>query len=547
MLKNGFIFILWGLLQFACSPKKKEIDLLLYGAKIYTVDSSFSIQSAMAVDHGRILETGEQEALMQKYQAREMLNAGGQTVWPGLIDAHCHFSGYATDKWKCDLRGTTSFNEVIERVKRYAQKGPMFWIYGRGWDQNDWKDNQFPDKSKLDELFPDRPVLLKRIDGHAALVNQYVLDKFGITAMTKVNGGSVELKNGKPSGMLIDNAMDLVDTQVPMPGDSLAKVYFKKAEEECFALGLTGVHDCGISEHTLELLEQEQRSGNLRMKIFALLNNDSLYYSKWLKNGVYQTDRLRMGGFKVYSDGALGSRGACLLQAYADKPGWKGFFLSDTAQLEKLAAAMSITNLQLCSHAIGDSANRYMLKLYARALKGKNTRRWRIEHAQVLNEADFHYFGDYDIIPSVQPTHATSDMYWAEKRLGSHRLKNAYAYKRLLQISGRIALGTDFPVEDISPVKTFYAAVYRKDSKAYPDSGFQKENALSPEEALRGMSIWAAYAAFEEHGKGSLETGKAADFILLDRDPATCPEKDVLGTRVLATYINGEKVYQNPQ
>lgn len=531
----------------ACSESKKEVDLIVHNAKIYTVDSAFSIQQALAVKDGKIEALGNDAEILEQYVATKVVNAEGKSMFPGLIDAHCHFTGYATDMWKCDLTGTTSFEDVLERVKAYAKTAPMQWIYGRGWDQNDWAKKEFPDKSELDRLFPDRPVFLKRIDGHAALVNQKALDLCGVTLNTRVRGGSLEQKNGKLSGLLLDNAMDLVDLKIPSVNDSLAKVYFEKAQAHCFELGLTGLHDCGISEHTFELLRETEASGLLKIGVFALLSDDSTYYERWIRKGPYKGKRLKVGGFKIYGDGALGSRGACLKEAYSDKPGWKGFLLTDTFRLRQIARKLVESPFQYCTHAIGDSANRYMLKLYASVLKTKNDRRWRIEHAQVVDSSDFHFFADYSILPSVQPTHATSDMYWAGDRLGKKRLKHAYAYKKLLLQNGYIPLGTDFPVESISPIKTFYAAVERKDAKAYPQGGFQTENALTREEALRGMTIWAARAAFEEKEKGSLEKGKNADFILVDTDLMSCPADAILNTKVIQTYCKGENVFSRNQ
>ena len=472
-----------------------------------------------------------------------MIDAQGKAVFPGFIDAHCHFTGYATDLWKCDLVGTQSFDEVVQKIKAYSKNAPMEWIYGHGWDQNDWNVKEFPDKKSLDSLFPDRPVFLKRIDGHAALANQKAIDLAGINANTKVEGGSIEKKNGNLTGIFIDNAMDLVEKVIPRISDSLAKKYFLQLQDECFSQGLTGVHDCGISEHTVELIDQEQKSGRLKMKIFALLSDSSVYYQRWIKRGPYQTERLHVGGFKLYADGALGSRGACLLKEYDDKKGWKGFLLNTSQHFKDVAQMLVNTKFQMCTHAIGDSGNREILSIYARALKGKNDKRWRIEHAQVVNENDFKTFGAYNIIPSVQPTHATSDMYWAGDRLGKERIKNAYAYQNLLQQNGWMPLGTDFPVEYISPFKTFYAAVVRQDANAYPKNGFQKENALTREQTIRGMTIWAAKAAFEENEKGSLQVGKSADFIILDQDLMKCKEDEILKTKVERTYINGEWVY----
>lgn len=541
MLKNTFIFTL--AILFSCSPKKEKVDIIVHHTKICSVDSTFNIYEAMAIKNGKIVEIDNNQIILNKYEAKQTINLNGKFIFPGFIDAHCHFTGYASDLWKCDLTGTKSYEDILEKIKNYSNSAPMYWIYARGWDQNDWELNEYPNKKELDKLFPSRPVFLKRIDGHAALVNQVALDLFGINTKTKVKGGSIELKEGKLTGMLIDNAMDLVDKKIPIISDSLAKKYYKIIEKKCFSFGLTQVHDCGVSEKTIELIDHEQKNGKLKIKIFALLQDDPSYYEKWLKKGVYKTERLTVGGFKLYADGSLGSRGACLMHPYNDKVNWNGFLLNDSYRMNEIAQKLCKSNFQLCTHAIGDSANRETLKIYALALKTKNNKRWRIEHAQVLNKSDLKYFDNYSIIPSVQPTHATSDMYWAEKRLGKIRIKEAYAYNDLLKAAGCIALGTDFPVEDISPFKTFYAAVVRQDSIGFPDKGFQKENALSRKNALKGMTIWAAYANFEETKIGSLEKGKMADFIILDTDLLSCNFEKIIKTKVLATYINGEKVY----
>ena len=526
----------------SCNTKQKA-SLIIHHAKIYTVDNTFSIAEAMAIKDGKLLAVGTNDEILKKYEADETTDAKGKTIFPGFIDAHCHFTGFATDMWKCSLVGTQSFEEVIDSIKSYSLHAPMQWIYGRGWDQNDWADKNYPDKKILDSLFPDRPVFLKRIDGHAALANQTALNIAGITHQTKVNGGSIELKNGQPTGLLIDNAMDIVEKKIPLLHDSLAKKYFMEMQKSCFEEGLTGVHDCGISEHTVDLIDAEQKAGNLKIKIFALLTDSAHYYDKWIAKGPYITDRLHVGGFKLYADGALGSRGACLKESYSDKQGWKGFLLSDENHFSEIAKKLGNSKLQMCTHAIGDSGNHVLLYMYASVLKGKNDRRWRIEHAQVVNENDFHLFADYNIIPSVQPTHATSDMYWAQDRIGPQRIKTAYAYQQLLKTNNWMPLGTDFPVEYISPLKTFFAAVVRKDAKDFPVGGFQIENALTRQQAIMGMTIWAAKAAFEEKIKGSLEAGKAADFIFLDNDLMSCPENLILKTKVLGTYVNGEKVY----
>jgi len=532
------------LLLYAVSCKQKEtVDHIIYDATVYTVDSVFSVQQAIAVKNGKIIAVGSNAGILQSFQSALTEKATGKFIYPGLIDAHCHFTGYATDMWKCDLTGTASFDAVLDRLKSYAATATTQWLYGRGWDQNDWPEKTFPDKTKLDSLFPDRPVFLKRIDGHAVLVNQKALDIAGITAALKVPGGSIEVKSGKLTGMLIDNAMDLAEKAIPLISDAEAMRYFKQAQDSCFQYGITGVHDCGISEHTVDLVDAAQTAGALYMKIFALLSDSTPYYQRWLQRGVYKTELLHVGGFKLYADGALGSRGACLLQPYSDKPGWNGFLLSATEHFNEVAALLARSNFQMCTHAIGDSANRKILSAYAAVLKEKNDKRWRIEHAQVVNETDFIYFNNFSIVPSVQPTHATSDMYWAGERLGKTRIKNGYAYKKLLAQNGWIALGTDFPVEDINPFKTFYAAVVRKDSNGYPKTGFQTENALTRKEALQGMTIWAAKAAFEEREKGSLEKGKAADFFVCDKDLMKTGDETILQTKVSATFVNGKKIY----
>ena len=540
--KLGTLSIVFLMLLSSCLNTNKA-SLIVYNAKIYTIDSSFNQVEAMAIKDGKIVATGTTESILKQFEADSMIDAMGNTIFPGFIDAHCHFTGFANDSWKCNLVGTTSFKEVIDSVLSYSKSAPMLWIYGRGWDQNDWEEKSFPDKKILDSLFPDRPVFLKRIDSHAALANQKALDMSGVNETSVITGGSFEKNQGKLTGLLLDNAMSLVENKIPNIPDRLSKKYFCQLQHLCFAVGLTSVHDCGISEHIIDLIDEEQQSGLLKMKIFALLSDSAQYYDKWIKKGPYITDRLHVGGFKLYADGALGSRGACLLDNYTDKPKWKGFLLSDKKHFQEIANKLIHAEFQLCTHAIGDSGNREVLSIYAAVLKGKNDKRWRIEHAQVVDGNDLKFFRDNNIIPSVQPTHATSDMYWAEARLGPNRISSAYAYQTLLKQNGWMPLGTDFPVEDISPFKTFYAAVFRRDGKGFPANGFQKEHALSREQAIRGMTIWAAKAAFEEKEKGSLEVGKAADFILLDKDLMKCKEEDVLNTKVLSTYINGERVY----
>ena len=522
---------------------QKHADFIITNAKIYTVNQNFDTAESMAISNGKIVAVGRSADILKKYKSANIQDLQGKSVFPGLIDAHCHFTGFATDQWKCELWRTKSWDEVITRISEYAKTAPKEWLYGRSWDQNDWAVKEFPNKEKLDQLFPNRPVYLKRIDGHAAVANQKALDIAGVTKDSKILGGEIEVKNGKLTGILVDNAMLLVEKHIPEIEDIEAIQYFSDLQKECFSYGLTSLHDCGITERTLDRLEKAQSQGKLQMKIFALLEDNPAYYDRWIKKGRYTNKNITVGGFKVYSDGALGSRGACLIHDYSDKKGWKGFLLSERTHFENLAKKLKNSNLQMATHAIGDSANRTILQIYGDVLGGKNDRRWRIEHAQIIEKNDFDLFGKYSIIPSVQPTHATSDMYWAVDRLGKDRLKYSYAYEDLLKQNGWLPLGTDFPVEEISPLKTFYAAVARKDSKHYPDNGFQKENALTREQAIRGMTIWAAKSAFQENEIGSLELGKSADFIIVDQDLMTVAEDQILDTKVLETFSNGKKVF----
>src|SRR5215203_506579 len=542
MIRILVLFIVLTFVNFSFGQKKK-VDLLLYNAKIYTVDNKFSIASALAIKDGRILDVSESKTILQKYNGKKVENLQGKFIYPGFIDAHAHFYSYGLGLQTADLVGTTSWEQVLNTLQTFAKRNTEGWITGRGWDQNDWPVKEYPTKEKLDLLFPDRPVLLRRIDGHGAIANQKALDLAGVKPGDYLAGGELEIKNGKLTGILIDNAVGLVAARIPGPSLTQMKNALLGAQANCFAVGLTTVDDCGLDYKTVLLIDSLQKTKELKMRVYAMLSDEPHNYNFLFQKGKIKTDYLNVRSFKVYSDGALGSRGACLLQPYSDKSNWTGFLLSSQQHFDSVANIISQQGFQMCTHAIGDSGNRTMLNIYAKYLHGKNDQRWRIEHAQVVNENDFSLFGQNNIIPSVQPTHATSDMYWAGDRLGQQRVKGAYAYKQLMEQNGWIPLGTDFPVEDISPIKTFYAAVFRVDAKDYPKGGYQIENGLSREQALRGMTIWAAKSNFEEDEKGSLERGKLADFVILDKDVMTINAKDVLKTSVIATYVGGEKVY----
>lgn len=553
-MRPFFLFMLLVATFFSCAPQKMQVDLIITNAKAYTVNEKFDTVEAIAIKAGKIVAVGKNDDILSKYASNKVEDAQGKALYPGFIDAHAHFYRYGESLQTCDLVGTKSWAEIIERVKVFANKNAkntegvnninQNWLVGRGWDQNDWAVKEYPSKTQLDVLFPKRPVLLSRVDGHGAIVNQAALDLAQIKPNQKLVGGEIETKNGVLTGVLVDNAVDLVASKIPQSNASQSRQALLDAQGNCFAVGLTSVVDCGLDFPIVDIIDKMNVAKELKMRLYVMLSDDSLNYAYLFKRGIIKTDYLNVRSFKLYADGALGSRGACLLHPYADRPNHYGFLLKNAAYYEAITKQIYDKGFQACTHAIGDSANREILRIYAQVLKGKNDKRWRIEHAQVVNSQDFKHFGNYNIVPSVQPTHATSDMYWAKDRLGSEAVKGAYAFKQLLQENGWIPLGTDFPVEDISPILTFYAAVARQDAKGFPDKGFQMENVLTRQETLRGMTIWAAKGSFEEQEKGSLEVGKFADFILLDQDLMTVEKEKMLATKVLKTWVGGELVFE---
>ena len=535
----GFSLIV-GLLLSSCQSK---VDLIVHNANVYTLGQNNLKASAFVVDDGKFVDVGGEE-LLEQYTAKKVLDLQELPVYPGFIDSHCHFLSLGLSLNKVDLVGTKSFEDVLDRVKRYATNKELNAITGRGWDQNDWKIKRLPNKEQLDLLFPDIPVALRRIDGHAMLVNQKALDLAGITLDTGVTGGQIVKENGKLTGVLIDAPMQMVTNILPKPSVEDKIKSLQDAEEISFANGLTTVSVAGLDREDIFLIDSLHKTGALTIRVYAMISNSQDNVDYFLKEGPYKTDKLNVRSFKVYADGALGSRGAALKDSYSDLDNHTGAFITSKDSLEALAYKLSASPFQMNTHAIGDAANQVVLEAYNKALVFSDDPRWRVEHAQIIDTNDIKLF-NRKILPSVQPTHATSDMYWAEDRLGEDRLYGAYANKALLEQSGRIALGTDFPVEDVNPFKTFYAAVVRKDSEAFPEEGYLPENKLSEIEALKGMTIWGAYANFEGKEKGSIEAGKVADFIILDRDIIKVSEKRILKTRVVATLVDGKIVYSN--
>ena len=563
------VFLLLTTLLFSACSHKERADKLFFGGTIYTVDLTNSKVECVVVKDGKIIFTGTKKEADEKYAVDSSIDLHGKFMYPGFIDAHCHFYGYAMDMKKVDLYGTKSWEEVLQKVNSFVdgkkntkqefKKGE--WILGRGWDQNDWEKKEFPDNEELNKMFPDNPVFLVRVDGHAAITNQKALTIAGIKPLDKIAGGSIEitLKGGyfatheniydsKPmkvrlSGILIDNAMELVRKNIPEWNDEEKTKLLQQAQENCFAVGLTTISDAGLTKENIFLLDTLQKQGKIKMRTYCMVADSAESKTYFFEHGVYKTDFMHVCAMKFYADGALGSRGACLLKPYSDDATNFGFLLSSQNYFEQQAKLCFEKGFQMCTHCIGDSANRFMLNLYAKILGGKNNRRWRNEHCQVVNENDFHFFGDYNIVPSVQPCFATSDMPWAEKRIGADRMSGAYAWQKMLKQCGYVSCGSDFPVESINPLYGFYAAITRKDHDGNPKEGFQMQDALSRIEALRGMTIWAAFADFEEKEKGSIEVGKFADFTILDEDIMTAPEENLWNIKVLQTWIGGEKVY----
>ena len=527
---------------FTSCQQQEKADIIIINANAYTVNNNFDKAESFAIKDGKFIAVGTNAEIQSKYAPLETIDAKNQTVLPGLIDAHCHFYGLGLSLQKVNLRGTKSYDDVLEKLVAFKKEKDADYITGRGWDQNDWEIKEFPTKEKLDKLFPNTPVAIRRVDGHALLVNEAALKYSGISSTKfpkNITGGEFLQKNGKLTGVLIDAAMQYIKT--PNSSKKEAVQGLLDAQKVSFSYGLTTVNDAGLGRKTIELMDSLQKSGDLKMRVYAMVSVSQKNLDYYLSKGIIKTERLNVRSFKVYGDGALGSRGAAMRKSYSDRDNHLGAMIYKPKRYTEIAAQIAKSDFQMNTHAIGDSANTHILKTYKTALKGQKDRRWKIEHAQIISPEDFDLFDN--IVPSIQPTHATSDMYWAKDRVGAERMKGAYAYKDLLKKYGSVALGTDFPVERVSPFLTFYAAAIRKDINNYPKDGFQMENALTREETLKGMTIWAAHSNFEENEKGSIEVGKFADFVILDQNIMEVVGSKIPNTKVKATYVNGEKVY----
>jgi predicted amidohydrolase YtcJ len=527
---------------FISCQQQEKADLIVINANAYTVNGSFDKAESFAIKDGKFIGVGSNDAIQNKFIATETVDAKNKTIVPGLIDAHCHFFGLGLSLQKVNLRGTKSYDEILEKLVAFKKEKNSEYITGRGWDQNDWEVKEFPTKEKLDKLFPNTPVAIRRVDGHALLVNEAALKYSGISSTKlpkKITGGEFIQKDRKFTGVLIDAAMSYI--KIPNTSKKESIQGLLDAQKRSFSLGLTTVDDAGLGKFAIDLIDSLQQTGDLKMRVYAMVSASQENLDHYISKGITKTDRLNVRSFKVYGDGALGSRGAAMKKSYSDRENHLGALIYKPKRYTEIAAQIAKSSFQMNTHAIGDSANSHILKTYKMALTGQKDRRWRIEHAQIIAPEDFDKFDN--IIPSIQPTHATSDMYWAKDRVGAKRMKGAYAYKDLLNKYGMVALGTDFPVERVSPFLTFYAAAIRKDTDNYPKDGFQMENALTREQTLRGMTIWAAHSNFEENEKGSIEVGKFADFVILNQNIMEVEGAKIPNTKVIGTYVNGEKVY----
>ena len=541
-------FCILTILHTGCNFKSNHADLILHNAVGLVCDGSPLNASsiAIAIENGKIVATGPEREILNSFNADVKIDLRQSVVYPGLIDAHAHFTGYALSTLEVDLVDSESYDEVLSRLKTFSKSHTSGWLTGRGWDQNKWTPSTYPTLTLLDNLFPSRPVAIRRIDGHALLANSAALRIAGMTEVRSIKGGEmISFEDGSPSGVLIDGAADSLLAFIPPHDGPTKDAALIQAQHDLFALGLTTVVDAGLDVADIRRIDSLHRTGDLTIRIVAMASGTYPNLDSAFAVGPHRTDRLIAQSIKFYMDGSLGSRGAALLEPYSDRQTHSGFIFQDSAEFRTTLDLANELGFQVATHCIGDSAVRNVLNLYNSVLGGQNDKRWRIEHAQVVSPSDLPLFTSASVIPSVQPTHATSDMYWAGKRLGRNRIRTAYAYRDLQDVLGILPLGTDMPVEDIDPRKTFYAATIRKDSEGYPSEGYHIDQSISRESALYGMTLWAAIANFHEEEVGSIEVGKWADLVVMDRNLLTTAPDQILDTKILRTFVAGVQTYDS--
>jgi len=537
----------------AQQPRTAPADLVVTNARIYTVDETRPVVEALAVRGGRVVFAGSRRGAMTLAgAATRVMDLGGRTVIPGMTDAHAHLLGLGAALRTVDLTGASSYDEVIARVAARAREAPAgSWILGRGWDQNRWPDTRFPTHDALSAAVPDRPVWLERVDGHAGLANARAMRAAGVTAATRdPEGGRVERDGaGAPTGVFVDNAQGLVDRAVPEATREELRASVLAAVKEANRWGLVAIHDAGATRRTIEVYEELARAGRFDLRDYVMVADDSASLDHYFRLGprsALHGGRLWVRAVKLYADGALGSRGAALLAPYSDDPNNTGLLVSAPEHIRRRTERALRAGFQVNTHAIGDRGNRVVLDAYERALAAvpRADPRLRVEHAQVVSPEDIPRFAALGVIPSMQASHQTSDMGWAERRVGAERIKGAYAWRSLLRTGVVIPNGSDFPVEQVNPLIGFHSAVTRQDPQNQPPGGWYPEQRMTRDEALRAMTIWPAYAAFMEKDAGSLSPGKYADFVVLDQDIMEVPAERIMATRVLATYLGGKAVYE---
>ncbi len=539
--------------QSAAPAPAAPADLIVTNARVYTADDTRPLVEAFAVRDGRIVFVGSQrEAALLKGGATQVLDAAGRTIIPGMVDAHAHLAGLALKMRAVDLVGSRSLDEVIARVVERAKTLPKgTWITGRGWDQNAWADTRFPSHEALSAALPDHPVLLTRVDGHAGYANAAAMRLAGLTRATKDPDGGKILKDaqGNPTGVLIDRAQGIVGAKVPNFSRDEMRSALKEAIARMHSLGLVGMHDAGASRANIDLFEDMAQKQELNLRLYVMVGDDSAalrhYFGLGPRSSLYN-GQVWVRAVKLYADGAMGSRGAALLEPYSDDPNNTGLLLSAPQHIQDVAEAGLKAGFQINTHAIGDRGNRMVLDAYEKALGTvpRGDHRFRVEHAQILHHDDIPRFAQLGVIPSMQASHQTSDMYWIAKRIGPSRLYGAYAWQALLQTGVVIPNGSDFPVEEVNPLISFHAAIARQDARDWPAGGWFPEQKMSREDALRSMTIWPAYSGFQEKELGSITAGKYADFVMLDQDIMRVPVEMVLKTKVMATYVGGKAVFE---
>ena len=545
------IFFFTMLINSGAQERNKKATLILYNGKIITMTKDIPQAEAIAVSNNKIIYVGSNaEALKMKDVRSALIDLKGATVLPGLTDAHMHLISLGQSLVKLNVTGTASKDEVIKKVKEEAMKLiPGKWLTGEGWDQNDWPVKEFPDRKDLDEITKNNPVYLTRIDGHAAWVNSKALEMAHISETSKdPAGGKIlkEPKSNKPTGILIDNAIEAVSKLIPPPTKDEIKNYVLKAMKHCVENGLTMVHDAGASVNDVKIYKELLDENKFLIRLYVMLSDDKetldYYFAKGPEIGL-KDDMLTIRAIKLYADGAMGSRGALFFEPYNDDPGNKGLAMIEESKLKELSNKAAGSGWQLCTHAIGDKAIFMTLNAYGEALKGHNDARFRIEHAQAVRLTDLDMFAKFNIIAAMQPIHATSDMYWAEKRIGPDRIKGAYAWRSFLNKNVVVAGGSDAPVESINPLLGIYAAVSRKDLKGYPEKGWYPEQKLTITEAIKIFTETPAYASFIEKSKGIIKEGYWADFTVLDKDITMLPASEIPNTKIIHTIVNGKIVY----